>query len=130
EFKWTFDKSFDHLNDPNSDSDSFIWYTRKEINFAATSNLEHAIQQTEEKVAKIAAEYRGQNRKFRDREFDIYVNMNDCLYNSKKVKFTATNNVKRVTDIYKNPQFFINGVEPNDIRQGEVGDCWFVASLA
>ncbi|CAG8545766.1 2665_t:CDS:2 [Dentiscutata heterogama] len=97
--------------------------------FAVTYSLEYAIQQTKEKVAKISHECREQNRKFRDREFDLFVNMEDCLYNKKKETFNATN-IKRVTSICKKPQFFIDGVEPNDIKQGGVGDCWFVASLA
>ncbi|CAG8545271.1 14245_t:CDS:2 [Dentiscutata erythropus] len=97
--------------------------------FAVTYSLEYAIQQTKEKIAKISHECREQNRRFRDREFDLFVNKDDCLYNKKTEKFNATN-IKRVNSICKQPQFFIDGVEPNDIKQGGVGDCWFVASLA
>ncbi|CAG8788378.1 2737_t:CDS:2, partial [Racocetra fulgida] len=90
--------------------------------FAATAGLDQAIRLTKEKVAK-------QNRKFRDREFDLFVNMDDCLYNKKKTTFEATN-IQRINKICKEPQFFIDGVEPNAIKQGGVGDCWFIASLA
>ncbi|CAG8442082.1 6551_t:CDS:2 [Acaulospora colombiana] len=101
----------------------------KTVAFAATANLEKAIRQTREKVAKIAQEHKAQNRKFRDREFDLFVNKSDCLYSVGKESYTCTD-VKRVSSLYKKPQFFIDGVEPNDIKQGAVGDCWFVASLA
>ncbi|CAG8549219.1 2641_t:CDS:2 [Acaulospora morrowiae] len=101
----------------------------KTIVFAATSNLEKAIQRTKEKVAMIAQEHREQNRKFRDREFDLFVNPMDCLYSLAKTPYNHTG-VRRVSKIFKNPQFFIDGVEPNDIKQGSIGDCWFVASLA
>ncbi|CAG8774555.1 35318_t:CDS:2, partial [Racocetra persica] len=97
--------------------------------FAATAGLDQAIRLTKEKVAKIASECHEQNRKFRDREFDLFVNMDDCLYDKKKTTFGATN-IQRINKICKEPQFFIDGVEPNDIKQGGVGDCWFIASLA
>ncbi|CAG8760522.1 12315_t:CDS:2, partial [Cetraspora pellucida] len=77
----------------------------------------------------ISLECSEQNRKFRDREFDLFVNMDDCLYNKKTTTFNATN-IQRINKICKKPQFFIDGVEPNDIKQGGVGDCWFIASLA
>lgn len=41
----------------------------------------------------------------------------------------APGSVKRVTDIFENPKFFIGGATANDIRQGRDGDCWFMAAL-
>lgn len=37
--------------------------------------------------------------------------------------------VKRVPDIFDNPQFFSDGVSASDIRQGRDGDCWILAAL-
>lgn len=37
--------------------------------------------------------------------------------------------VKRVVDVFDNPQFFINGPTANDVRQGRDGDCWLMAAL-
>ncbi|KAI6383575.1 hypothetical protein MCOR25_000029 [Pyricularia grisea] len=38
--------------------------------------------------------------------------------------------VHRVTEIFENPQFFVDGPSANDVRQGrEVGDCWLMAAL-
>lgn len=37
--------------------------------------------------------------------------------------------VKRVVDIFDNPQFFVNGPTANDVRQGRDGDCWLMAAL-
>lgn len=37
--------------------------------------------------------------------------------------------VKRVIDIFDNPQFFVNGPTANDVRQGRDGDCWLMAAL-
>lgn len=32
-------------------------------------------------------------------------------------------------DIFENPQFEIDGMSANDVRQGAVGDCWFISAL-
>ncbi|TPX13299.1 uncharacterized protein E0L32_006272 [Thyridium curvatum] len=37
--------------------------------------------------------------------------------------------VKRVTDIFENPQFYVDGPTANDVRQGRDGDCWLMAAL-
>ena len=37
--------------------------------------------------------------------------------------------VKRISDIFEEPQFFIDGATADDVRQGMVGDCWFLAAL-
>lgn len=98
------------------------------ISCAATSNLKKAIQICKNKVEKIAKEHRDLNRKFRDREFDLLISQNDCIYGKRETDFPPSD-VKRISKIFKNPQFFVNGVEPNDLKQGFVGDCWFVAAL-
>ena len=38
--------------------------------------------------------------------------------------------VKRVADIFDNPQFFVDGASSKDIRQGSEGDCWFLSALS
>jgi hypothetical protein len=38
--------------------------------------------------------------------------------------------VKRVGDIFDNPQFFVDGASAKDIRQGREGDCWFLSALS
>lgn len=37
--------------------------------------------------------------------------------------------VKRVEDIFEKPQFIVDGATANDVRQGQVGDCWFLAAI-
>lgn len=37
--------------------------------------------------------------------------------------------VKRIEDIFDDPQFFEDGATTNDIKQGSIGDCWFLAAI-
>ena len=34
-----------------------------------------------------------------------------------------------MTDIFEEPQFYIDGPTSNDVRQGRSGDCWLLAAL-
>lgn len=37
--------------------------------------------------------------------------------------------MKRVEDIYDDPEFFVDGATANDVKQGINGDCWFLAAI-
>jgi calpain-15 len=37
---------------------------------------------------------------------------------------------KRPCDIFDGPYSVIDGIDPNDIRQGALGDCWFLCAIA
>ncbi|KAF6835018.1 calpain family cysteine protease [Colletotrichum musicola] len=92
------------------------------------------------KIDKIVQECRRVNQKYRDPhfdlEFDLKFGRRDCLESLWNVKDKkppqssfAPKSVKRVVDIFDNPQFYVDGPTANDVRQGRDGDCWLMAAL-
>ncbi|KAM0124851.1 hypothetical protein ACHAP3_010094 [Botrytis cinerea] len=104
----------------------------------AVASYEEAAALCKAKVAKIVKECRRVNQKYRDPHFDIEFDLKwgkgDCLQmlENTSERLTPTfrpGSVKRVGDIFDNPQFYVNQASANDIRQGRDGDCWFMAAL-
>ncbi|KAI0206576.1 hypothetical protein F4808DRAFT_447388 [Astrocystis sublimbata] len=91
------------------------------------------------KVAKIVKECRRVNQKYRDPHFDLELDLKwgqrdtlEMLCNTPDQKPKSAfypKAVKRVTDIFEKPKFYIDGPTANDVRQGRDGDCWLLAGL-
>ncbi|KAK2600189.1 hypothetical protein QQS21_005063 [Conoideocrella luteorostrata] len=93
------------------------------------------------KVEKIIKECRRVNKKYRDAHFDIEADLKhgirDCLESLPNTKGRGSppgrsfrpQGVKRATDIFDDPKFYIDGPTANDVRQGNSGDCWLMSAL-
>lgn len=103
----------------------------------AVASYEEAARICKDKVEKIVKECRRVNQKYRDQHFDIEFDLkwgvNNCLT---ALADTADvdrgffpGSVKRVEDIFDQPEFFKSGATASDIRQGRDGDCWFMSAL-
>ncbi|KAH8808104.1 hypothetical protein F5884DRAFT_677059 [Xylogone sp. PMI_703] len=116
----------------------------------ALASYEEAAAICKAKVEKIVKECRRVNQKYRDPHFDIEFDLKwgkrDCLSILRPAPKKSENDddednddgddsnfwpgsVKRVGDIFDNPQFYVAGPTSGDIRQGNDGDCWFLAAL-
>ncbi|KAF9129624.1 hypothetical protein BGW39_003989 [Mortierella sp. 14UC] len=102
------------------------------VTLVATSAMAAARKACEAKVDAIVQECLENNCRFRDVKFDLLNDRRNCLYNSliSETVYANISGTKRIPDLFRNPVFFLNGASPDDIQQGSVGDCWFVASLA
>ncbi|KAF6764389.1 hypothetical protein DFP72DRAFT_421391 [Ephemerocybe angulata] len=106
----------------------------KPVGLFVTKELKLAIEECTEKVQRIAKECRARNKKFRDLEFDIEFDEKLCLHGfpGSEVSQGPGKDVQRVTEIFDDPHFFPLGgaANSNAIKQGELGDCWFLSALA
>ncbi|CAH8499076.1 unnamed protein product [Dicrocoelium dendriticum] len=76
--------------------------------------------------ADLVAEQIQSGRLFEDKQMpanDAFVKRNASPY-SREFRWL------RPQELTRNPKFIIDGVSRFDVRQGEIGDCWFLAALS
>ncbi|KAI1262626.1 cysteine proteinase [Xylariaceae sp. FL1019] len=110
----------------------------KVVGTTTQASYEEAALVCKAKVDKIVKECRRVNQKYRDPHFDLEFDVKwgcrdtlESLCNTKQKPSTTfqPKSVKRVTDIFETPKFYIDGPTANDVRQGRDGDCWLLAAL-
>ncbi|KAJ5525556.1 Alpha/beta hydrolase fold-3 [Penicillium frequentans] len=100
----------------------------------AVKSYEQAKRECEKSVNRIVKECKRVNQKYTDPHFDIELDLKSGRKNYLHGLDTTNEEmrprgVKRVTEIFVEPQFFINGPTASDVRQGCDGDCWLMAAL-
>ncbi|KAK3314617.1 hypothetical protein B0H66DRAFT_481253 [Apodospora peruviana] len=106
----------------------------------AAESYETAATECREKVQRIVRECHRTNEKFTDPDFDIESDWaQNCLQglvrgefddDSSTVPDPTPRSVHRVDWIFEDPQFTKDGFSSSDIKQGCIGDCWWVAAVA
>lgn len=99
----------------------------------ATTSYEQAAASCRAKVKAIVNECKRLNVKYTDRNFilpyqDALNSLDEDIPSSLNA-LSGIGSVKRVEDIYEKPQFVVDGATANDVQQGSVGDCWFLAAI-
>lgn len=100
----------------------------------AVKSYEQARQECQKSVDRIVKECERVNQKYTDPHFDIELDLKSGTRHyldglDKVNEEMRPRGVKRVTEIFENPQFFVNGPKASDVRQGHDGDCWLMAAL-
>ncbi|KAK9414098.1 putative Calpain catalytic domain-containing protein [Seiridium unicorne] len=108
------------------------------------AGYERAAEECRRKVKKIIQECKRVNTRYRDPGWDIdwdlkmvkgntlnYLGSHKFdIYGPRLSSSTAIpKSVKRVHEIYQNPTFMEN-LDAGDVKQGNLGDCWLIASLS
>ncbi|TFK48416.1 cysteine proteinase, partial [Heliocybe sulcata] len=97
-----------------------------------TEEMQSAYDGCKAEVDRIIEHCRNGNRRFRDLEFDLEEDRDDCLYGLERDESCQPPDILRVTDIFRDPEpvLFKEGATADDLVQGQLQDCWFLAALA
>ncbi|KAM7204840.1 putative calpain family cysteine protease [Rhypophila sp. PSN 637] len=102
----------------------------------AVHSYEAAAKECREKVAMIVKEAHRTNEKFTDLDFNIEWDrdgLKNCLkglIRPEKDDDSGPESVHRVDWIFDEPKFTKNGYSSSDLRQGQIGDSWFLTAVA
>ncbi|KAI0147194.1 hypothetical protein GGR57DRAFT_493975 [Xylariaceae sp. FL1272] len=113
-------------------------------NEAINTGYEKARDECSRRVKKIIQECKRVNTRYRDPNFDLdwdlKMGRGNCLnflgssrFDMSNTKYSTTTTVpkcvKRVREIFEKPTF-LKDIDGADIKQGGLGNCWFIASLS
>ncbi|KAL9585523.1 MAG: hypothetical protein Q9212_001476 [Teloschistes hypoglaucus] len=104
-------------------------------------SYEEAAAACKAEVDRVIRDCQRRNQRHSDVAFDLEHDLmqwcrdndyhEDCLVplGSNKGILPRPQSVKRVEQIFENPQFLVEGLDAKDVRQAGIGDCWFMAAV-
>ncbi|KAH7322206.1 hypothetical protein B0J17DRAFT_772780 [Rhizoctonia solani] len=121
-----------HNNPPEPKAPSKIQFEQRkeQAGLLCTTELEIAAARCKAKVEAIIQDCRARNSRFRDLEFDLEEDKNRCLYGLVRAELPQPADVLRVSQIFEEPQFFIDGANTSDVVQGSLDDRWFLSAVS
>ncbi|CAG8792011.1 20341_t:CDS:2, partial [Cetraspora pellucida] len=90
------------------------------------SDRNNVITKLKQLINEISVDCNTKKIKFTDNEWILDGEMETINQQNKRVVVE----IKRIPDFIQDPIFFINDAFPGELRQGALGDCWFIAALA
>lgn len=83
---------------------------------------------TSQKYTSLLNDLKAQKKKFTDSDFPP--EKSSLAPPSSQGEYRDVVAWKRAAEVFKNPQLFEGKIEPNDIMQGNLGDCYLLSTFA
>ncbi|CAE6382095.1 unnamed protein product [Rhizoctonia solani] len=135
---------------PTAQSKVTFGQRREEVDLLCTAELEIARERCYQKVEEIIRDCRERNSRYRDIEFDLEDDQERCLYGLNRTVFQRVSepgmspplspspspspqpaDVLRVTQIFEEPEFFIDGASSSDVVQSDhSGNSSFMSAVS
>ncbi|XP_056419623.1 calpain-8-like [Hyla sarda] len=97
---------------------------------AAIGSVNNPVKYADQDFEKLKAEHLASGTLFEDPVFPAAQSSMGQRKLGPRSKKAQGLEWKRPTEMRKNPAFIVDGAERDDIRQGRLGDCWFLSSIA
>ena len=111
----------------NYETNSYKTTLNKKKNYLNKKMLSNVKPYLNQNYAEIKKHHLAQHTLFNDDQFPA---------NDQSISLLPTNSKhfrvywKRPHELVTDPKFIVNGIDPNDLSQGQTGNCWFISAAS